>query len=93
MIIKASDNSFYIGESLDKAIAIMTFVKAGEKGLIIDSTYISGELRGKNIGEQLLIKVVEYARRENKIIIPLCPYAKHMMSKTNEHDDVLEKTT
>ncbi|MDD4547926.1 MAG: GNAT family N-acetyltransferase [Bacilli bacterium] len=90
MIIKASDDSFYIGESPDKAIAIMTYVKAGEKRLIIDSTYVSDELRGKGIGEQLLKSVIEYARHENKIVIPLCPYAKYMVEKTNEYDDVLE---
>lgn len=91
MTIKASENSLYIGESPEEAIAIMTFVKAGERRLIIDSTYVSDELRGKGIGEQLLKKVIEYARLENKIVIPLCPYAKHMIEKTDEYNDVLDK--
>ena len=37
----------------------------------------------------LVKKIVEYARQENKKIIPLCPFAKGMMTKSNEYKDVL----
>lgn len=49
----------------------------GEDKIIIDHTYVSEVLKGQGVGQQLVKKVMEYARQENKKIIALCPFAKN----------------
>lgn len=88
-LIKKDINKFYIGEDAEHAIAEITFVPNGNDNIIIDHTYVSESLKGKGVGGQLVNKVVEYARKENKKIIPLCPFAKNVMTKSNEYKDVL----
>jgi uncharacterized protein len=87
--IKRDKNRFYIGEDAEHAIAEITFVPTGEDKMIIDHTYVSEILKGQGVGNQLVNKVVEFARQENKKIIPLCPFAKRVMTKTDEYKDVL----
>ncbi|VAU68905.1 putative acyltransferase domain protein [Klebsiella pneumoniae] len=40
------------------------------------------------MGKQLVAKVVEKMRGENRKIIPLCPFAKHEFDNTREYDDI-----
>ena len=40
------------------------------------------------VGKQLVAKVVEKMRAENRKVIPLCPFAKHEFDKTREYDDI-----
>lgn len=87
--IKKDNNKFYIGENAENALAEITFVPTGADKIIIDHTYVSDSLRGQKIGLQLVNKVVEYARMENKKIIPLCPYAKRVMTQSDEYKDIL----
>ena len=88
-LIKKDKNKFYIGDDTEHAIAEITFVPTGEDKIIIDHTYVSESLKGQGLGGQLVNKVAEYARQENKKIIPLCPFAKSVMTKSNEYKDVL----
>ena len=87
--IKRDHHRFYIGESAESATAEITFVPTGDDKYTIDHTYVSEILRGQGIAQMLLNKVVELARRENKKIIPLCSYAKKVMTGNKEYEDVL----
>ncbi len=87
--VKKGINQFYAGEDAEHALAEITFVPTGEDKIIIDHTYVSEVLKGQGVGKQLVKKVIEYARQENKKIIPLCPFAKKVMTKSNEYNDVL----
>jgi predicted GNAT family acetyltransferase len=84
----ASKGSFYIEED-GKRLATMTFSKAGEQVMIIDHTEVSDALRGKNAGKLLVAAAVEYARKNNVKILPLCPFAKSVFEKVKEYQDVL----
>jgi uncharacterized protein len=88
--IKKGNNAFYIGENIEDALAVITFVPAGDSEIIIDHTYVSFSLRGKGIALELLKKVVEYARNENKKIIPACSYARKVLTQDKEFEDVLK---
>ena len=88
-VIKKNKNQFYIGENIENILAEITFVPKGESKIIIDHTYVSDLLRGRGIALQLVKKVVEYARQENKKIIFLCPYAKKVMMESDEYKDIL----
>lgn len=72
MFFVATDNHI-LGE--------MTYTMASAGKMIIEHTEVSDELKGKNIGQQLLHTAVEYARTNNIKIIPLCPFANSVFKK------------
>lgn len=68
---------------------LMTYTWAGEERFIIDHTEVESAYNGKGIGKEMLIKAVEFARQNNKKIIPLCPFAKATFQKNSDLQDVL----
>lgn len=89
--IHKGENKFYIGEDIRDTDAEITFVESGSNRLVIDHTYVTKELRNQGIAQQLLERVVRYARENDKYIIPLCPFAKKQMKKNEAYHDVLQK--
>lgn len=87
--IKAGEKSFYIGETEEKPLAEMSYVPTGKSLIIVDHTTVSEQLKGQGVGKLLLDEVANWARRENKKIIPLCPFVKAQMAKGEEYRDVL----
>lgn len=88
MEIKQGENKFFIGEDAENVQAEIHFVPTGEKRIIVDHTHVGDELRGQGIGEKLVMKVVEYAREKDLLIIPLCPFTKKQFEKHPEYQDV-----
>lgn len=92
MEIKQKDDgkkgSFYYEEA-DKVLAEMSYVWSGPQKIIIDHTEVSEVLKGKGLGNILLQKVVQMAHEKGLKILPLCPYAKHQLEKSEEYKDVL----
>ncbi|MFB5661854.1 GNAT family N-acetyltransferase [Alteribacillus sp. HJP-4] len=86
--LKQGSNTFYL-ETNGERKAEISFTRQDES-LIIDSTYVSEELRGKGTGRELVHNVVELARAENKTIIPKCSYAEKVLKETSKYHDVLE---
>lgn len=72
-----------------KALANMTYSKAGDKMIIIDHTEVSDELRGQSVGKKLVTAAVNFAREKQLKILPLCPFAKSVFDKEEELRDVL----
>jgi uncharacterized protein len=87
-IENGSKGSFIITINHDR-LAEMTYSKAGDRLIIIDHTEVSDSLRGAGAGKQLVTTVVEYARKNQVKILPLCPFAKSVFDKTPEFTDVL----
>lgn len=88
--IKKGDNKFYIGDDNKNPIAEITFIPSGEDKIIIDHTYVSEQLRGQGIGERLVNAAADYARRENKKIVPVCSFVRKLMTGNDEFKDVLQ---
>lgn len=80
---------FYI-EIENKVFAEMTYSIAGVTLIIIDHTEVSEQLKGKSAGKQMLENLVDYARKNNIKVIPLCPFAKSVFEKSIELRDVLK---
>jgi predicted GNAT family acetyltransferase len=71
-------------------LAEMVYTMPSPEKMIIEHTEVSDELRGKNVGYQLVNTAVEYARTHHIKIIPLCPFAKSVFDKkAAEFGDVL----
>lgn len=92
MLIQHEQNdtkgAFYI-ELENKRVGEMTYSIASPKLIIIDHTEVGEELKGKGAGMQLVNAAVEFARKNNIKIIPLCPFVKSVFEKKEEIRDVL----
>lgn len=80
--------SFQLLDS-EKLAGEMVYTWAGDKMFIIDHTDVDENYRGQGIGRKLLDATVEFARKNNIKIIPLCPYAKSVFDKDPSIRDVL----
>jgi len=87
--IKRSDGCYFVGETLTTAQAIIRFHRSGCDILVIDHTFVSENLKGQGIGAQLVMEVVNLARREKAKIQALCPFAIKMLRRNPEYADVL----
>lgn len=80
---------FYVGQ--DGAIlAEMVYTCPSPSKMIIEHTEVDDSLAGKGVGKELLAAAVDYARKQQMKIIPLCPFARAMFNKTPAYADVLE---
>lgn len=70
--------------------AEMTYSRAGTTRIIIDHTGVPDSMRGLGVGKRLVEAAVKDARAEGFKIIPLCPFAKSVLEKTTEWQDVLQ---
>ena len=80
--------SFYIEEG-EKILAEMVYTMTSPAKMIIEHTEVSDELRGKNVGYQLVNHMVDYARKHDIKVIPLCPFTNSVFKKKPEYADVL----
>ncbi len=70
-------------------LAEMVYTMPSPEKMIIEHTEVSDELRGKNVGKQLVSAAVDYVRTHKIKIIPLCPFANSVFKRTPEYADVL----
>lgn len=73
----------------NKVLAQMTYSIASSELVIIDHTEVDPLLKGKGVGKQLLMAIVEKARKEKFKILPLCPFAKSIFDRDKIINDVL----
>ena len=76
-------------ESDGNILAEMVYSMPSPEKMIIEHTEVSDELRGKNVGYQLVATAVEYARTHQIKIVPLCPFTNAVFKKKPEYADVL----
>ena len=87
---QGNKGSFYVEENTNRLAEMIYNVSANEL-MIIEHTEVSDELRGKNVGYQLVHTAVEYARTNHLKILPLCPFARSVFDKKHaEFGDVLK---
>jgi predicted GNAT family acetyltransferase len=82
---------YYIEED-SNVLAEIVYANADDnKLMIIEHTEVDEVLRGKNIGYELVHKAVEHARIQGQKVAPICPFAKAIIDKKPEFQDVLAK--
>lgn len=85
--IEQNDETFDIYYDAEKAGFMQYRLK--EDILEIIHTEVFEEFGGKGLGKELVQTAVEYAKKNNFKILPSCPYAKRMIEKTPEFQEVL----
>jgi len=92
MEIQHKDNNktgvFFIEENGEK-LAELVYSWNGNDRIIIEHTEVNDVLRGKNIGKTLVATLVEFAREKGIKIVPVCLFAKNVLDKNKEYQDVL----
>lgn len=72
-----------------KKAGLMTYTWAGDDKFIINHTEVGDEFGGMGIGKAMVLAAVDFARKENKKIVPLCPFANATFKKNPDLQDVL----
>lgn len=73
----------------ENILAEMAYTMSAADKMIIEHTEVQDELKGQDVGYQLVYTAVEYARKHDIKIIPLCPFANSVFKKKPEFADVL----
>lgn len=82
--IKKGENMFFVGEDELNPEAYVSYKVDDEGDLIIDSTEVANQLSGQGMGSALVNMVIEYAKDEEKKIVPECPFARAVMEREDE---------
>ena len=93
--IKSGKGEFYIEEA-GVVIARIQYSSNGknENGkeiITVNHTIVNEEHSGKGLAKQLVNKIAQYAREENKLIVPVCSYAKKVLESNDENHNLLAK--
>jgi len=74
-----------------KRLGSMIYSRAGDL-IIINHTEVDPVLRGTGAGARLVGAAVDWARADHLRIMTLCPFAKSVIAKKPEYQDVLART-
>jgi predicted GNAT family acetyltransferase len=71
--------------------AEMTYLTPDPKTIVIDHTLVPPGLKGRGVGQAMVLRAVEDARQGGYKIHPTCPFAKAQIEKHKEWQDVLAR--
>ena len=57
--------------------------------MVINHTQVFDGYEGQGIARQMVMAAVDFARENNRTILPVCSYAKAVLTRTDEYHDVL----
>lgn len=63
--------------------------KPATEQMVINHTQVFDGFEGQGIARQLVMAAVDFARENNRTILPVCSYAKAVLTRTDEYQDVL----
>lgn len=90
MEFKKGENRYFVLDG-DKEVGQVTYSVADDTILIIDHTEVSREYGGQGIASKLVKFVVDKAIAENKLIIPLCPFAAREFANNPEYQKIQKR--
>ena len=85
--VKEAQNLFYVGTSPETKVAFIGYT-VEDRILTIWHTEVAVALQGQGIAGKLVDYAVEYARKNNLLINPVCWYADARFAKNQAYDDV-----
>lgn len=80
--------AFFIEDTGERLAEILYF-HSGSAEITAYHTEVDERLRGQRIGDKLIAALVEYARDNNLKLVAKCQFAKKVIDKTPEYQDVL----
>jgi predicted GNAT family acetyltransferase len=79
---------FFIEEA-GELLAEIIYTWSGRHEMTIHHTNVDEALEGKGIGGQLVKKAIDLAREKKSKVVPLCVFAKAVIDKTPEFQDMI----
>ena len=73
----------------DVQVGELTYQRATPERMIIDHTRVFEGFEGQGIACQLVMAAVDFARQNARTIIPVCSYARNVLTRTNDYKDIL----
>ena len=67
----------------------MTYSRMGQSKIIIDHTEVEEPFKNTGAGRELVEHGVEWARKNDVKVLPLCPFAKNLIDRDPDLQDVL----
>ena len=67
----------------------LTYQRTTPERMIIDHTRVFEGFEGQGIARKLVMAAVDFARQNNRLIIPVCSYARNVLTRTDEYKDIL----
>ena len=77
---------FYIKQD-ENTIAELTY-SINDDVMVIDHTEVQPEHEGKGLGSQLVSESYDFAKKNNRKIDPLCPFAEVVFDRNDQWNDV-----
>lgn len=68
----------------DERAAELTYSKMGDFKIILDHTEVSDSFKGEGLGKKLVYHAAEHAREKEIKLLPLCPFARVVISRNRE---------
>lgn len=75
--------------TIDGSTGFISYQDQGDS-LIYDHTIVPTELGGKGVGSALVKHALDYARSENKKVVPQCSFVASYIDKHEEYKDLLK---
>ncbi len=73
----------------DVHVGELTYQRTSPERMIIDHTRVFEGFEGQGIARQLVMAAVDFARRNERSVVPVCSYARNVLTRTNEYKDIL----
>ncbi len=67
----------------------LEYSRKEENKMVIEHTEVDPGFQGEGVGKKLVQEAAEYARQNNMKINPVCSYAKKVLERSSDYDDVL----
>ncbi len=87
--ISGTHGKFYIPDEEAGSLAELVYAVTNDGKMIIEHTEVDEELRGQNIGYEMVHAAVAHARQYEMKIVPVCPFAKAVFNKKPDFADLL----
>jgi len=87
--VNESNKGYFKAIDTNTEAGLMTYSWAGTDKIIIDHTEVNPDFKGQNVGKNMVLEAVAFARKSNIKILPLCPFAKSVFDKNPDLHDVL----
>ena len=83
----------FVYEVDEMLLAEMVYTMVNDHTMIIEHTEVDDSLRGQGVGKKLQAELVDFVRKNNIKVIPLCPFAKAQFDRHKDwHDVLLQKS-
>ncbi|HEX8549418.1 MAG TPA: GNAT family N-acetyltransferase [Cytophagaceae bacterium] len=83
------ENGTFLAMNEEVEAGRMTYSWRNGDRIVINHTVVQPDFQGKNIGKQLVMAAVDFAREKNIKIVPQCSFARRIFDKEENLRDVL----